>query len=205
MQILQHFFCDSYINPWSTSPPVYARLLSSKIMSKSGPVRNPRPRPAYNQPYPALPVQQQQQQQQPLPGPPPMEHQTQGTSGDGFPAAIQYRQCRRCNQNFEWDGEEYKTHCTPCFGDVVRSCRQCGKNIPLASPKWVHQCLDCYKAKKALNFGTCPTCPPDVAHHLRRKLDEPCCTRCKQQGKLFFLQGGGGRPTASPLSPPMPA
>lgn len=89
------------------------------------------------------------------------------------------RVCTNCRLKFEWDGSEFKTLCLPCYGANARKCLKCKiNNLKIGAPSWQVLCTDCYIAKKGTTFGTCPTCPPERATHLRRPLNAATCPEC---------------------------
>jgi hypothetical protein len=89
------------------------------------------------------------------------------------------RDCQRCRKAFPWDGNDYKVYCTDCYQKIVRKCQKCKTaNLPITSPLWKTTCTSCYLAGKEATHGTCPTCPPERATHLRRPLKKATCSEC---------------------------
>jgi hypothetical protein len=87
--------------------------------------------------------------------------------------------CTGCRKPFPWDGNEYKKLCLTCYAANVKKCSACKiNNIPISAPSWQVACTDCWLKGKAKKYGTCPTCPPERANHLRRRLDKACCEEC---------------------------
>lgn len=90
------------------------------------------------------------------------------------------RKCVTCRGDYEWDGNIYKTRCKPCYIRLVRVCASCKmNNLKADAPHYQKVCTDCWLAKRAKHFGTCPRCPPERAQHLRRPLSKACCSECE--------------------------
>lgn len=89
------------------------------------------------------------------------------------------RVCTKCRESFDWDGTEYKRVCRDCFKKNVRTCVACKvNNLKIDAKAYEKVCTSCFLAKKALTYGTCPTCPPSRSKHLRRPLDKDVCNEC---------------------------
>ena len=107
------------------------------------------------------------------------------TGGDGraytYGKALK-RNCasRLCGKPFDWDGNDYKTHCVNCYLKLAKKCTKCGvNNIKIGAPVYQKVCTACFVAVKALSYKTCPTCPPSRANHLRCPLDKDQCKECE--------------------------
>ena len=114
----------------------------------------------------------------------------QGADGVGYrygPSPV--RTCKEptCRKNFNWDGSDYKVYCPECFQKKVRKCIGCKiNNLAVDAPSWSTLCTDCFVKRKSVTHGTCPTCPPSRAHHMRRPLAKAHCAECEQRLRPFL-------------------
>jgi hypothetical protein len=92
------------------------------------------------------------------------------------------RACNRCRKMFDWDGNDYKKACPECYKKNVRKCAACKvNNLRLDAKPFETVCVACFTAKKSQTHGTCPTCPPARANHLRRPLEKDRCVECESR------------------------
>jgi len=127
----------------------------------------------------------------------PEELEAEYYSGPPLPQL--YRECKRCFQSFEWDGEEFKTLCPDCYTAIARPCATCDRNIRIDAPSYAKTCARCWIARREHTHTTCPTCPPEKANHLRKPYDMPACKDCLRKNSSYFLQRPGV--PKKPLSP----
>lgn len=87
---------------------------------------------------------------------------------------------RVCAKSFEWDGNEYKTHCVDCYLKLARTCVACKRNkLKLNAPFFQKVCTTCFVLAKQQSYKVCPTCPPHRASHLRCPLNKEQCKECE--------------------------
>lgn len=101
-----------------------------------------------------------------------------------YQLAPQQRKCAApyCDERvIYYPGQEYKTHCLNCYKKNVRKCATCQVgNLKIDAPSWQKQCVSCFIQGRKQKYDTCPRCPPERAHHLRRPLDQPMCNECAE-------------------------